>query len=461
MKNISCYGLSPSQDVSYLQCKYTLFKRVINILSSRTISGDVDLEIMNKAYKLLIERNDCLRIRFFKKKGQLMQYFEEYTPVKDVPVLSFDTAEKQADFIDKHRKSPIKYLQGVVIEPYFIKTYDNRHMVFFKVCHLILDVYGINVIYRDLLAIYNALKDGTELPEAPASFEEVIKKDIEKSRNQNLYDKHYDFFNNLLTDNPEPFYAGIHGPNNKIWQKKLASHHRGMQMFFIQNDTQAYRHKIDRDTVDKVLVYCRNNRCSPANLLFYACSVTQAIMNGNVRNLLPLALYNCRVSAQEKNCAGSKVQSGACYTRINYALSFEENLQNFSSDQMKLYRHVNFPDRDFETLLHQTYRSSLLETYYSLTYSLVPFDIPDGVEFDMYTNGKGALPSYVIQFLNAKTNDIDMAYDVQTKIISEEDVRIFHNCYVNVLKQVLDNPQIKVSEIILQPEAEADQDNKE
>ena len=455
MKEKPCYRLSPSQDVSYLQCRYTLFKRVINILSSVTLDEKVDYEILNQAYKLLVKRNDCLRIKFFKKKGQLMQYFEDYdeSKVADIPVLTFDTEKKQNAFIDRTRKRPINYMGGVVIEPRLIHTYEGKDMIFLKVCHLCLDVYGIHSIYMDLLGIYNALKNSTPLPEDPASFEKVIIKDIERSRNQNINDKHIEYFTNILGDNPEPYYAGIHGPNNKIWQKKLASHHRGMQMFFINCDTQAYRHKIDRETVDKVLFYCRNNQCSPANLLFFAFSVTQGRLNGNVKNLLPLSLYNCRVSALDKNCAGSKVQSGACYTKIDYNSPFEENLKSFSAEQMKLYRHVNFSDRDFETLLHTTYRSSYLETYYSLAFSLVPFDIPEGVEFNMYTNGKGALPNYVIQFLNAKTNEIDMAYDVQTKITTEEDVRLFHTYYVNVINQVMDDPRIKIGDIQLSLEA--------
>ena len=455
MKEKPCYRLSPSQDVSYLQCRYTLFKRVINILSSITLDEKVDYDTLNKAYKLLVKRNDCLRIKFFKKKGQLMQYFEDYdeSKVADIPVLAFETKKKQDAFIDKTRKKPINYMGGVVIEPRLIHTHEGKDMIFLKVCHLCLDVYGIHAIYMDLLGIYNALRNGTPLPKEPSSFEKVIIKDIERSRNQNINDKHIEYFTNILGENPEPYYAGIHGPNNKIWQKKLASHHRGMQMFFINCDTEAYRHKIDRETVDKVLFYCRNNQCSPANLLFFAFSVTQAKLNGNVKNLLPLSLYNCRVSALDKNCAGSKVQSGACYTKIDYSSSFEDNLKNFSAEQMKLYRHVNFSDREFETLLHTTYRSSYLETYYSLAFSLVPFDVPVGIEFDMYTNGKGALPTYVIQFLNAKTNEIDMAYDVQTKIISEEDVRVFHSYYVNVINQVMDDPRIKVSDIQLSPEA--------
>ena len=379
-----------------------------------------------------------------------MQYFgDSEKNIKKVPVLSFETKEQQDAFVDKVRKKTIDYMHGVVIEPYFINTYDNRHMVLFKVCHLVIDLYGINVLYMDLMSVYNALKNGEPLPPAPESFEEIIKKDIEKSSKGDLSDKHLEYFTNLLTDNPEPFYAGIHGPNNPIWQKQLKKHHRSMPIFLVRNSTRTYRHKIDKDLVEKVLSYCQNNQCSPANLFFYASSVALAKLNGNCKNIIPIGLYNCRNSAQEKYCAGPRVQSAACYTKINYDLSFEDNLKAFSVAQIGLYRHVKFKDRDFEALMHNIYRTSPLLIYYSIAYSLIPIDMPEGVEFNLYTNGNSALPAYVIQVLNAKSKDVDMAYDVQTRITSEEDVKNFHTYYLNVLKQVLDDPDIKVADIQL------------
>ena len=97
-----CYELSPSQDVSYLQCRYTLFKRVINILTSISLSEDVDFELMEKAFNRVVERNDCLRIKFFKQKGKLMQYFEDERPYQKIPVVKYDTKEQFDAFIAKY-----------------------------------------------------------------------------------------------------------------------------------------------------------------------------------------------------------------------------------------------------------------------------------------------------------------------------------------------------------------------
>lgn len=443
------YELTPSQDVSYLQCKYTLFKRVINILSSVTFDKEIDFDVMKDAFNLVVERNDCLRIKFFKKDKELKQYFDDVKPLSEIPVLKFDTEKQQNDFIDKYKKKAIKYLKGKVIEPYFIKTFDNKHMVLLKVCHLVLDIYGINIIYKDLIEVYEALKAGKELPPAPGSFEAVMKRDIEKKHNDRLVDNNTEFFTNLLRDNPEPYYTGLHGPNNEIWQRKLAKNHRGMQMFFIKNDTKGYIHKIESDIVSRVMKYCKETSCSPTNFLFYTCALTAAKLNNNTKHILPLELCNCRGTAMDKNTAGTKVQSIACYTKFDYNDTFENCIKEFSIMQTGLLRHVNFEDRDFETLLHKTYRSSWLETYYSLTFSFIPMVMPKGITFTIYSNGKGALPAYIAQLYDLETNEINMAYDVQSKIINETDVKEFHNKYLNVIKQILDNPQIKLYDINL------------
>lgn len=443
------YELTPSQDVSYLQCKYTLFKRVINILSSITLDKEIDFNLMKEAFNLVVERNDCLRIKFFKKDKQLKQFFDDAKPLTKIPVMHFETEEQQSKFINRYKKKPIKYLKGKVIEPIFIKTHDSEYMVMLKVCHLVLDIYGLNMIYKDLMEVYDALRGGKDLPPAPGSFEEVMKKDIEKKHNDKLVDNNTEFFTNLLTENPEPFYTGIHGPDNEIWKKKLSKNHRGMQMFFINNDTVGYCHKIESDVVEEVIKYCKENSCSPNDFLFYTCAFTAAKLNNNTKQVLPLELCNCRGTSLEKKVAGTKVQSIASYTKFNYNETFEKSIKDFASYQTKLYRHVNFEDRDFETLLHKTYRSSWLETYYSLTFSFIPVVMPEGLEFMVYSNGKGALPAYIAQLYDVKNNEINMAYDVQSKIISESDVEDFHNKYVNVIKQILKKPQIKLDDIKL------------
>ena len=449
MKEKEYYQLTPSQDVSYLQCKYTLDKRVINILTSITFDEEIDFDLMHKAFNIMLERHDCLSIKFKKREKSLIQYFGAATLIEQIPVHNFTTKKEQDKFIEKVRKSPIKYLKGELIEPHFIRTHEGKQMVFLKVCHLVLDIYGISIIFKDLIAIYDSLKNDRPLPQPPAKYEEVVKKDLERKNDKTYNDNNRQFFTKLINDNPEPYYAGLHGSNNKIWQKKLAKGNRGMKMFFVHNDTRDYCHKITADVVEKIYRYCEENKCSPATFMLYTCALTAAKINNNTQHLLPLALYNCRGSILEKSCAGTKVQSVACHTDFNYNATFNNNFSQFNINQFALCKHLGFPDREFEILLHKTYRSSWLETYYSLTLSFLPMELPDGVNIKIYSNQKCALPAYIVQLLNVKTNEIDMFYDVQIKIISEKDVEDFHQKYISILKQVTENPNKKLSEFLI------------
>ena len=109
MGNFELYELNQSQEVVKLQCKYTLFKKIINILSSMTSEEELDFEIMKDAFNKVVERNDCLRIKFIKKDKKLMQYFSSTQVFEDIPVLEFETKEEQEKFIAKKRKKVIVF----------------------------------------------------------------------------------------------------------------------------------------------------------------------------------------------------------------------------------------------------------------------------------------------------------------------------------------------------------------
>ena len=165
----------------------------------------------------------------------------------------------------------------------------------------------------------------------------------------------------------------------------------------------------------------------------YLTSVTSSITNDYITNMIPLELCNCRGSALERNCAGTKVQSVGCYTKFDFEKTFEDCINEFNAYNFTLFRHLNFPDMDYEMLLHKIYKSSKQEN----------------IRFDLYSNGKCALPCYVALLYDGVSNTGRMCYDVQTKIISGKDVETYHNNLLKVINIVMDNPSIKLKDIKL------------
>ncbi len=447
MEHIKYYDLNLGQETVKLQLKYTLFKRVANILFGASREEKIDFDVMEKAFNLVVARNDCLRIRFKKIKGVMKQYFLEEDVFENIPRLKFTTQEAQEEWLAEVRKKPVDFMGNAVVEPYFIRTYDNRYMVFVKICHLIIDTYGLGVIFNDLFSVYDHLTKGAPMPEMPAQFEA----DIKKSNEQHLYEKntenYADFFRHYIADRSEPMYAGIHGDNSKLWLKCKKKGKKSLQCSFFDNKTTSYEFTLSPDIVNRALVFCNENGVSLNSLFFYACALSCSLINHETSHMLPLMLSNCRPSALDKKYAGCKVQSLAAFTDIDYKDTFLGNLQNFSVNLLALYRRINFPDAEFEQMLHKIHKSSILTTYYSFCFSFVPYTKPADVTFEIFSNERGALPCYMVLLYDVNTNEIRVGYDVQDRITTKQDTISFQKKYAEVLSRVIDNPQTPLDEL--------------
>ena len=444
-KNV--YELTCGQEVVNLQGSLSFHKNVFNIMATLTLDDEVDFDLMKQAFNKIVERNDCLRLKFFKQKRKLVQIFEDKRVYENIPVLSFKSEQEQEIFLQKETKKVTPFKKGSVIDPFYIHTFDGKWMIVLRVCHLALDVYGINIIYKDLLDVYNAMKNGTDLPECPTSFETMIQADLKKKHDENYNAKNREFFSNYFSTRENPYYAGVHGEDNPIWQKQLKKGRHAMKLFLFANKTQGYSHMIDKDLTTKTMNYCAEVKQTPANLLFYVASITASKMNGNTKHMLPMELCNCRGTVATKKGAGTKAQSVLCYTTVDQEKTFANNFKAFCDDQNMVYRHVGFSDMEVQKMLHDYYKSSFLEIYYGIAYSFIPMMMPKGSHFMIRSNGHGALPCYIAQLYRVEEGDIIMAYDAQTKIISEKQIETFHNNYLKVLDQVLSNPQINIKNI--------------
>lgn len=89
--NKPLYRFNYSQDIVHLQTVYSLFNRVSNIIFSVTFDEGFDDTLMTNAIQLLMERNDCLRLKFVKEGKETKQYFEAERNIGEIPSIAFST----------------------------------------------------------------------------------------------------------------------------------------------------------------------------------------------------------------------------------------------------------------------------------------------------------------------------------------------------------------------------------
>lgn len=443
------YSFNNSQDIVHLQTKFSLFNRVSNILFSVTFENGFNFSTLRQAFQLLIDRNDCLRLKFVKKGKNISQFIEQRREIGEIPIVSFDTFGKMDTFINKFRKKAINLYKGESLKVVFATNPSGEQSAIIKISHFVADTYGMGVLINDLFGIYNALEKGEELPVAPGKFEEVLKKDNEYRANQDAVVKDREFFQDYyrVRHSERPQYCGIHGNYSDHWLKLKKKGAISLPYFLVKCDTKGYRFVFPSAITQRVEEWCNQKGISMNTFFFYTCAIACSLRNDKAPYQLPLELLNCRATVADKKAAGTKVQSLSVYTTVDYQKSFNDNIAAMFEEQNELYRHTRLSYLEIQDIEHDLWKYSMMSQLTNFCFSFIPVSMPEGVRMQVHSNGKGALPAYVALMLDLRTKEIYATYDVQEKMCSPEQLIEFQNIYTHVIETVLSNPDTILNHI--------------
>ena len=444
------YHFTNSQDVVRLQSKYALFKRVLNILFSLTFDEGFDEALMCQAIDLLYERNDCLRLRFVKQGKETMQYFEAERKSGKIPSLRFDTNGAYDAFFRRFRRKPTDVAKGDVLRVVFAVNPVGEQMVICKISHYVADTYGIGILVNDLLGVYTALRDGKELPPAPGSFEEIVRKDNEYRDDAAATERDRAFYHDYYFNrHPEtPVFCGQHGNKDDHWLKFKRKGEFGNTYLFIRCDTEPYEFVLPKSIALDSQKWCADNGISPNTFFMMAFSLTLSLLNDRETRLCNVEILNCRGTMADRKAAGTKATGLAIRTDIDYDKSFRENTTALFEEQQEIYRHTKLTYLETEAMQHEAWKFSMLRTLNCSGFSYIPFQSHPGVQFQLHSNGKGALTSYVAVMHDVVANEIFINYDVQRLRITPVQLIEFQNLYTRVMEKVLANPDTPLKEIV-------------
>lgn len=433
------YHFTYSQDVIRLQSKYALFKRVLNILFSLTFDDGFDEALMRQALDKLYERNDCLRLRFVKQGKETMQYFEPERKPGKIPSLRFETNGQYEAFFRRFRRKPTDLAKGDVLRVVFAVNPEGKQMVICKISHYAADTYGIGVLAEDLMGIYHALRDGKELPPAPGSFEEIIRKDNEYREDTAATERDKEFFHDYFFNlhGNHPVYCGTHGIRNDRWLKCKRKGKFSIPMMMIRCDTYPLQFVIPSALTRQAEAWCEEHAISLNTLFFMGFTLTLSLLNERETRLCNVEILNCRGSLADRRTAGTKAQGMAVCTDIDYGKGFLANTTTLSEEQKELYRHTRLSYLEGEIMQHDSWKFSMLDMLNCSGFSYIPFISHEGVQLELHSNGKGALITYVALMHDMTRNEIFVNYDVQTRMVTPLQLVDFQNRYIRVLETVL------------------------
>ena len=132
---------------------------------------------------------------------------------------------------------------------------------------------------------------------------------------------------------------------------------------------------------------------------------------------------------------------------MDYAKSFNENIVPLFAELSEMYRHTRLTYLEMEAMQHKTWDYSMISQVINYCFSYIPIKNPKGVHLQVWSNGKGALVTYLAMMHDVDTNEITMNYDIQTKMVTPEQLIEFQNLYIHVIETVLDKPTAPLGDI--------------
>ena len=450
------YDLTGSQSTMYTMLRYSIHKNVNQIPTSIVCSFPLDFDLLTKALNEEFRRNDCLRVRLYKDGDTVKQYFlPEYVKNK-VDVYNFTSEEEQRETLDKLSQQSLRVFKGEMFRIAFYNTYDGRKGIFFNTTHIINDAAGVAFFYLDLLQVYKAMAEGSEMPKPPYSYEEYIQKDLQKLNDKEKMAKAAEFYKNFFLKDGEPFYAGIHGHDmlDKARQKDPTV--RVPAAYDAFNDkSRLIEREINPEDSKKILDFCVANQVSPETVLEAGYRVFASKRNYRTPDTLSLQMCSRRSTYKEKYMGGCLAQPLHVRCIIPQEYTFQQSLDTLNHVRNTLYKYLYFPYLYALNIEMKLFNWKISQGPNFMMFSWLPMLAAGGdemrkmgVEFQGLNLGRYIMPLYTFCYPNINNGALHFQYLYRINRLTEADIDLMHENMTKAVLAGIENTDITLKTIM-------------
>lgn len=454
--NKPVYPLIPPQEMIQFMLKYSFFhKQVTQIPDSIIVSQKIDFDVMTEAFNIEIERNDCLRLVFFKQNGKIMQYFRDPYRIGSVPVYNFKSDEEREKVLTADAQKPIKMLKGEIFRLIYFTTYDGRYGVYINIHHLVMDNAAVFAFFSDLFAVYDHLKNGKPMPKPLGSYEDRIKRELAYVEDKSNLEKEKAAYTEYITRNGEPLYLGVEGPKLlEAERKKKKDPSINAPSLFdpIHDKAELTKTTFSPELSEKFFAFCENNNVSPECLVQLALRMHLSKINNGHLDTYFICLCTRRRTLVEKRSGGTVTAPLPWRVHLEKDDTFMSALDKMADAQVWAFRHMDYPYLEYRDLQRELFNYSAAAGSSTMMFSWMPINEKsiNGWEYEYvgYGLGRYIMVLYTFAMKDAHTGCLKISCLHRTKFVSVEDIKALQNGTKRALEIGLENPDISVKKLL-------------
>ncbi len=140
-----------------------------NIPAAVRLTGELDEEALERTFGEIVRRHEVLRTRIGTIEGRPVQVISEPEPfkieVEDISQKDEEEGEREAERIAvEESQKPFDLAAGPMIRVRLIRTGQQEHVLVVVMHHIISDGWSMGVMIREMAVLYEAYREGRELP---------------------------------------------------------------------------------------------------------------------------------------------------------------------------------------------------------------------------------------------------------------------------------------------------------
>lgn len=396
--------------------------------SMSLIRGNLDIDRVNQVIQQIIKRHESLRTSFTFIEDQPVQIIQkevdfQLTFTEDIggePEIIANEFIKAFDLSD----SPLMRASVVLLE-------SDYYFFMLDLHHIISDGVSLNIFWKEFFTLYK----GEKLPEVVLQYKDYAIWQKELMETDFIQEQEAYWLEEFATE-PKPLDL----PFDNVYDDKM------------ENSADHLLFKVDQELISKIK-HIKGQKnvtlymilLAAYKILLHKYSDQEEIVVGS-----PIA---ARAHPECESIFGMMVNTLALRTRLQADMPFDSYLDTVKRKVLMAFQHQDYPfERLVEklNLVRNVERQPLFDTIFILQNMESTIDDIKGLSFTSYTpKGSNAKMAMILEGMELD-GEIQFRLEYNKSLFLRETIIQLKKDYLNILRQIVDNPMILLKEIELE-----------
>ena len=392
-----------------------------NISGGIVLDKKPNIQKLTESFNKIIKDNESLRTCFEVIDGEIVQKIQEQVDFK----IEFENEKNSSlEEISKKFIKPFDLSKAPLIRAKLVTLKNNKTVLLMDMHHIISDGETIRIIAKEISDLYNGKEVKTK---------EITYKDFAAWENKQKFKK------------AEKYWLSVYEDKVPILELPTNFSRPAVQSFEGTNIIK----KLNKEIVEEINKTCKKLNITPYMLLMgvYYILLSEYAAANDVVVGTPVVGRN---NTQLQNIIGMFVNTLPIRNQINQEESFEEFIYRVKENCLKAFENQAYPlDKLIKKLELQkdASRNTMFDVLFAYQHKSYPVMDFNKIKAKFYVPETNIAKFDIMLEATMEKESLNLRFEYCTKLFTKEFIEKMSKHYINILKFVLRNQKVKISDI--------------